>query len=38
VKDDICKAFAYVRRKNECWLKGRLGQSKAVAGIELGVK
>jgi serine protease Do len=38
VKDDICRAFAYVRRKNECWLKSSLGQQKAIAGIELGIK
>lgn len=38
LKDDVCRAFAYVRRKNECWLKKSLGDSRAIAGVELGIK
>ena len=38
LKDDVCRAFAYVRRKNECWLKNSLGESRAIAGVELGIK
>ncbi|MDE1993564.1 MAG: trypsin-like peptidase domain-containing protein [Rhizobiaceae bacterium] len=38
IRDNNCKAFSYVRRKNECWLKGSLGQPRAMKGVELGVK
>jgi hypothetical protein len=38
IKDRDCKAFSYVRRKNECWLKGSVGMPRAMKGVELGVK
>lgn len=38
VGDNQCRAFAYVSKKKECWLKDALGQPKASKGIELGVK
>jgi hypothetical protein len=38
IKDNVCKAFSYVRRKNECWLKSTLGASRHVSGVELGLK
>lgn len=38
LQDGACRAFAYVRRKHECWLKNTLGQSRAIKGVELGVK
>ena len=38
IKDNNCKAFSYVRRKNECWLKNSLGQPRTIKGVELGVK
>ncbi|MCY1307110.1 hypothetical protein D9M70_570120 [compost metagenome] len=38
IGDTACKAFAYVAKKKECWLKDELGRPKAAKGIELGVK
>ncbi|WP_370057220.1 trypsin-like peptidase domain-containing protein [Sinorhizobium fredii] len=38
IGDNACRAFAYVSRKKECWLKDTLGRPKAARGIELGVK
>ncbi|UVC11982.1 trypsin-like peptidase domain-containing protein [Rhizobium sp. TH2] len=38
VKDNSCRAFAYVRRKNECWLKSQLGTARSVPGVEFGMK
>ncbi|THK36638.1 trypsin-like serine protease [Ensifer sp. MPMI2T] len=38
IGDNACKAFAYVSKTKECWLKNMLGRPKAVKGIELGVK
>lgn len=38
VGDNACRAFAYVPKKKECWLKDTLGRPKAAKGIELGVK
>jgi hypothetical protein len=38
IQDNVCRAFAFVPHKKECWLKNRLGQVKTVAGVELGVK
>lgn len=36
--DSRCRAFAYVRGKNECWLKDQIGNISAKKGIDLGVK
>lgn len=38
IGDNTCKAFAYVPKKKECWLKDVLARPKAAKGIELGVK
>ncbi|MBD9508009.1 trypsin-like peptidase domain-containing protein [Ensifer sp. ENS07] len=38
VGDNACRAFAYVAKKNECWLKDTLGRPKATKGVDLGVK
>lgn len=38
MKDNVCRGFAYVRRKNECWLKSTLGNQMVVPGVELGLK
>lgn len=38
VGDPVCRAFAYVRRHNECWLKDQLGAAHAKKGVDLGVK
>ncbi|MEW9808724.1 trypsin-like peptidase domain-containing protein [Mesorhizobium sp. ZMM04-5] len=36
--DRVCLAFAFVRRKNECWLKNRVGRVTAKPGIDLGIR
>jgi serine protease Do len=36
--DSLCRAFAFVRRKNECWLKNRVGRVTAKDGVELGIR
>lgn len=33
-----CRAFSYVRKKNSCWLKERIGQTVTRSGVDLGVK
>ncbi len=38
IDNDRCLAFTYVRSKNECWLKGTIGTSKARAGLVSGIK
>jgi len=38
VGDKACRAFSYVPKKAECWLKDRLGTPKAAKGVELGLK
>lgn len=37
-QDSQCKAFSYVRRKKQCWLKSALGQTLREPGVELGVR
>jgi serine protease Do len=36
--DNACRAFAYVSKKKECWLKNVLGRPTAAKGVDLGVK
>lgn len=38
IGDNACKAFSYVPKKSECWLKDRIGRPKATKGVELGIK
>ncbi|ARO31010.1 peptidase PDZ domain-containing protein [Rhizobium sp. NXC14] len=38
ISDNACKAFSYVPKKSECWLKNTIGRPKATKGVELGVK
>ena len=38
IQDNACKAFAYVSKKRECWLKDVLGRPQVTKGIELGLK
>ncbi|MBB4235465.1 trypsin-like peptidase domain-containing protein [Rhizobium esperanzae] len=38
IGDNACKAFSYVPKKSECWLKGTIGRPKATKGVELGIK
>ncbi|MGO6694946.1 trypsin-like peptidase domain-containing protein [Rhizobium johnstonii] len=38
ISDNSCKAFSYVPKKSECWLKDSLGKPRAAKGVELGVK
>lgn len=33
-----CRAFAYVRKKNECWLKDQIGYVSTKSGVDLGLK
>ncbi|OQM76450.1 hypothetical protein BFN67_13770 [Pseudaminobacter manganicus] len=36
--DYQCRAFAYVRKKNECWLKNQIGYVSTKSGVDLGLK
>lgn len=36
--DYQCRAFSYVRRKSECWLKDRIGFVSTKNGVDLGLK
>lgn len=36
--DHQCRAFSYVRKKNECWLKDRIGYVSTKNGVDLGLK
>ncbi|NTG20655.1 trypsin-like serine protease [Agrobacterium rhizogenes] len=38
IGDNACKAFSYVPKKSECWLKDSLGRPRITKGVELGVK
>ncbi|MDK4724925.1 trypsin-like peptidase domain-containing protein [Rhizobium phaseoli] len=38
IGDNACKAFSYVPKKSECWLKDTIGRPKATKGVELGIK
>lgn len=36
--DYQCRAFAYVRKKSECWLKNQIGYVSIKNGVDLGLK
>jgi len=36
--DNLCRAFSYVRKKRECWLKDRVGVVSSKAGVDSGIK
>lgn len=36
--DYQCRAFAYVRKKSECWLKNQTGHIGIKSGVDLGLK
>jgi len=38
VGDSACKAFSYVPKKSECWLKNTISRPKVTKGVELGIK
>jgi len=38
IGDRSCKAFSYVARKSECWLKDTLSRPRTAKGVELGIK
>ncbi len=38
IGDRSCKAFSYIARKSECWLKDALGKPRVAKGVELGIK
>lgn len=33
-----CRAFSYVSKKSECWLKNMISRPRAAKGVELGIK
>ncbi|WP_245291538.1 PAN domain-containing protein [Neorhizobium galegae] len=33
-----CRAFSYVPKKSECWLKSTISSPRSAKGIELGIK
>ena len=37
-RDASCRAFAFVQRKNSCWLKGAIGIVSSRPGVDLGIK
>ncbi|GAB4356962.1 MAG: hypothetical protein Kow0026_17000 [Oricola sp.] len=36
--DSRCRAFSYVRRTGDCWLKDRIGGIRELRGVEFGIK
>lgn len=38
IGDKACKAFSYLPKNSECWLKDTIGRPKATKGVELGIK
>ncbi|SMH47964.1 PAN domain-containing protein [Mesorhizobium australicum] len=36
--DNLCRAFSYVRKKRECWLKNRVGPVSLKHGVDSGIK
>lgn len=36
--DAVCRAFAYVRNQQACWLKNGVGRVSRKAGVDLGVR
>lgn len=36
--DRQCRAFAYVRKQKQCWLKNRLGNVTRKSGVDLGLR
>lgn len=38
VNEATCAAFTFVRPKTQCWLKGAVGDARAMAGAVTGVK
>jgi hypothetical protein len=38
MSDSQCRAFAYVRKTKDCWLKNRIGAARDMKGVEFGIK
>lgn len=38
LSDAQCRAFAYVRKTQDCWLKDRIGTARDMTGVEFGIK
>ncbi|MBD9496678.1 PAN/Apple domain-containing protein [Ensifer sp. ENS01] len=38
IDEGRCVAFAYIKRKKECWLKGAVGAPRYGAGLVTGLK
>ncbi|RWP69259.1 MAG: hypothetical protein EOR09_29655 [Mesorhizobium sp.] len=36
--NNICRAFSYVRKKRECWLKHSIGPVSVKPGVDSGMK
>jgi hypothetical protein len=36
--DPVCRAFAYISARRDCWLKDRLGPLRLMQGVELGLR
>jgi len=37
-RDASCRAFAFVRHKNSCWLKNTIGVVRSKVGVDVGIK
>nr|WP_297322688.1 PAN domain-containing protein [uncultured Bartonella sp.] len=38
IGDQRCKAFSYITKKKQCWLKNKIGNPRPNKGVELGMK
>lgn len=38
IGDQRCKAFSYITKKKQCWLKNKIGTPRQNKGVELGMK
>jgi hypothetical protein len=36
--DSLCRAFSYVRKKRDCWMKDTVGQVSRKSGVDSGIK
>lgn len=36
--DGRCRAFSYVRKTKDCWMKDRVGNVRELKGVEFGIK
>lgn len=38
IGDKRCKAFSFITKKKQCWLKNNIGEPRGKKGVELGMK